>query len=135
MEVLKQAREYIDYFQKGYIIAIGVMVVLVGLVILIYRDVFKTGLALGITFLLCGVIDCTEAMLARQNAVHVLFGLDMPPDILQWSTTSIENILSPLSTFGIGLIAAGVVLLGVAVIYRMRTTRSQGRGSPDISAQ
>ena len=59
-EPLEQAREYVGWFQLGYKILIGFMVLLIAGIILIHRQVKGATRGLGITFLIYGAIIYTD---------------------------------------------------------------------------
>ncbi len=120
MTQLTQARQYISYAQTVYYALIGFMVLLIALIILIHRDVRKSTRDLGITLLLYGAIEFAGVFLARNFMPSGLPLHQIPSSLQTWVLGLTSDLLAPLQTFSIGVMAAGVVLLVVSFVYKPR---------------
>lgn len=120
MAQIMQARQYISYFQTGYYVLMGFMVLLVLAIILIQRDVRRITRGLGITLLIYGAIEFAGLYVAR-NYLPTSLPLDQIPSSLQmWALGLVSDFLAPLQAFSLGLLIGGVVLLVVSFVYRPR---------------
>jgi len=121
MEVLVQARQYISYFQSGYYLLIGLMALLVLLIALIHLNVRGAARSLGITFVGYGAVEFAGVYLAR-NFMPSLSYLPpgVPPSVQTWLLGLSADLLAPLQTFSLVVLAAGVVLLIVSFVYPRR---------------
>jgi hypothetical protein len=112
------ARQYVGYFQTGYIALIGFMVLLVLLIILINRSVRGATRALGTDLLIYGALEFAGVYLVK-NLVPInemLSGLS--PSLQAWLVRLPGDILAPLQTFSLGVLIAGVILLVVSFVYK-----------------
>ncbi|GAH59278.1 unnamed protein product, partial [marine sediment metagenome] len=73
-------------------------------------------------FLTCGIISYVGALVAKNIGGTQLTQLDMPVYLQTWMPQLIADALAPLEMYGIGLLAAGVVLLVVSFVYKRRQT-------------
>ena len=117
-EGLKQARQYISYFQLGYKALIGFMLLLVLGIILISREVRKITLYLGINFLVCGVFWIAGIFIAKHSAATWLSLSEMPLFLQAWMPQFLNNLLSPLQTFSLVFLIAGIALIVVSFLYK-----------------
>lgn len=125
MEQLLLARTYVGWFQTGYYLLIGFMVLLVAGIVLIYHNVREATRALGITLLICGVIVFIFTFFIRNYmpdiASFYLQGIQNIPVPLQtWLNGLYADLLSPLQTFSLGALVAGIALLVVSFVYKSR---------------
>lgn len=120
MEQLLTARKYIGYFQTGYWLLIVFMVVLALLIFLINRNVRDTTRALGIELLIFGILDLAGVLVARAfSSVGNIEGI--PASLETWLTGLISDVLNPMLTFSIIILAVGIILLVVSFAYRRGT--------------
>lgn len=119
-EVLEQAEQYVGYFQLGYKLLIGFMVLLVLGIILINRNVRSTTRGLGTTFLTYGVPWLVVTLVSKYFAGRWLAPLDIPSSIQEFLPAFINDFLAPMLMLSIGLMVAGVVLIIVSVIYKRK---------------
>ena len=117
MAQLIQARQYIGYAQTYYYPLIGFMVLLVILIILLHRSVKGATRGLGITFLIYGAIEYASIWAAEYFGPTYLPLVEIPSSLQMWLTGFINDLLAPLQTFGIGLMAAGAALIIVSIVY------------------
>jgi len=118
---LEQGREVISYFQLGYNLLIGFMLLLILGIILIHRQVKGATRGLGITFLTFGALELIGIFVAKYFAELQLAQLPPIPSPLQtWLPQFLNNCLAPLQVLSIGLIVGGVALLIVSFVYRPR---------------
>ena len=119
-DVLGQAKQHIGTYQLGYKLLIGFMVLLVLCIILINRNVKITTRSLGITSLTYGAIEFGGLFAADHFGLAQLSELDLLAAFQEWLPQFASNLLSPLQTFSIGLMAVGVVLIIVSVVYKRK---------------
>jgi hypothetical protein len=117
MAQLIQARQYIGYAQTYYYPLVGFMVLLVILLILLHRSVKGATRGLGITFLIYGAIEYASIWAAEYFGPTYLPLVEIPSSLQMWLTGFINDLLAPLQTFGIGLMAAGAALIIVSIVY------------------
>ncbi|MBI4186909.1 MAG: hypothetical protein HY530_05310 [Chloroflexi bacterium] len=117
---LAQARLYVGYFQTGYKLFIGFILLLVLGIIFLHRNVRGSTRSLGTTSLIIGASGLAEVFLADRFAASGLtqFGILLPVQLQAWLEQLIKDSLAPLQTFNIALAAIGVVLLAVSFLYR-----------------
>jgi len=124
---LSQVRDYVKYFQLGYVLLIIFMVLLIGGIILIYREVRGSTRTLGIIFLTVGVIELTILLLVKHllNQQIAQVTSDVPKQLQTWLPQLLDNIAAPLQMLTIGLIIGGTLLIVVHFLYRPnQTTKS-----------
>ncbi|MFC1937151.1 hypothetical protein ACFLWY_01170 [Chloroflexota bacterium] len=117
---LELARQYIGYFQTGYKVLIGFMVLLVAGIILIYRDVKRVTRSLGSTFLTYGIVEYGGILAVKHFVLPSIPVAELPPPLQEWLPGVIGDFLAPLEMFSIGFLAAGIVLLVVSFVYKRR---------------
>jgi len=117
---LEQAREITGYVQLGYKALIGLILLLVGLIILINREVRSSTRSLGTTFLISGASGYAGAIIAPNLVQPQLAQLGLPAQIQGWLPQLISDFVTPLQMLGIGLVAGGVVLIIVSFVYKSR---------------
>ena len=120
MAQLEQARQYVGYFQLGYIALIGFILLLILGIVLIYREVRGSTRQIGITFLTCGIVSFVGALIVKSIAGTQIAKPDIPAYLQTWIPQLIKDTLAPLEMYGIGLMAAGVILIIVSFVYKRR---------------
>jgi hypothetical protein len=126
---LEESREYVGYFNLGYGLLIGLIVLLIVGIILIYREVKGASRTLGGVFLASGIFDLIAVLVARALIKPPLAQLDAPASLIEWATQSFSSSLTPLLILAIVLIIAGVALLVGSFIYGRRQSQ-MSRGMP-----
>lgn len=120
--VLSQAREYVGYFQLGYILIIVLMAILIAGIVLIYREVKGSTRTLGIVFLASGLVALVGVLIGkdvvRGQLVQTMHGA--PAQLQVWIPQFAANLLVPLQLLSIGFIVGGIGLLVVSFVYGSR---------------
>jgi len=125
MSTLEQAREYIGYIQMAYKALIGIILVLIGLIVLIHRQVRGATRQLGITFLVYGIPGYIGIFAIKNYATQQLAQLtqsNLPATFQTWLPQFTDNLLAPLEMFCLGTLICGVVLLIVSFVYKPRVS-------------
>jgi len=120
-ESLEEPRQYVGYFLSGYTALLALIAVCVLAIIGLHRNVKGACRQLGITALICGIIEFVAVLLGRNYATALLADVDIPRAVQGLPELLITDVTAPLQTLSIGLIAVGVILFAAAVVYpRMR---------------
>ena len=117
---LGQARQYVGYFQLGYKIMIGFILLLILGIILLNRQVRNATRKLGAIFLSYGAIEFAGIVVAKYFIKSQLKFPDMPTSLQAWMPQLVSDLLSPLAMFSLGLLIGGVALLIVSFVYKPR---------------
>ncbi len=118
---LVQARQYISYFQTGYIALIAFMILLIVGIVLISRQVKDITRRLGITFLTYGAFELAGVFITEYFAGKQLQQQpDIPASLQPWVNQFLNNFLSPLEKLSLALLIGGIALLVVSFIYKPR---------------
>ncbi len=120
MAILEQIRQGFGYFQLAYQPLIGFIALVILGIALINRQVRSTTRGIGTTFLVVGAFGLIEIFLTTRFAGPQIAQLGIPPPLQTWIPQLLDDLLAPLQTFSIGLLAAGVVLLIVSFVYKPR---------------
>jgi hypothetical protein len=116
---LEDARLYISYFQLGYTICIVFILLLILGIVLIYRQVKRSALNLGVIFLVLGAIELIVIFTAKYFIGAELHNLTtIPMQIQAWLPRLLNNFFAPLQWLSIGLVAAGIALIVVSFVYK-----------------
>jgi len=118
---LEEAREYVGYFQLGYKILIGLMVLLIAGIVLLNREVKGATRKIGTTFLSYGAIWYAGILVGKHFAGTMLpeqmAKIDIPLSLQEWPLQLISDATAPLQTLSLGLLIGGVVLIVVSFVY------------------
>ncbi|MDO8578929.1 MAG: hypothetical protein Q7R50_07115 [Dehalococcoidales bacterium] len=119
---LAQARQYVAWFQLGYMLLIVLTLVLIAAIVLVYREMRGSTRYLSIVFLSYGVLELAGVLVGRYFAAKELPNAvtDLPAPLQTWMTNLVIRLLAPTATYSIALIVAGVVLLIVSFVYANR---------------
>ena len=117
---LAEARPYIGYFQLGYNLLIGFIVLLILGIILIHRQVKGASRGLGISFLTFGVPIYVGILVAKYIATTQLTQLDIPPQLQSLVPQLLNDFLAPVQTLCLSLLIGGVALIVVSIVYKPR---------------
>jgi hypothetical protein len=115
---LETAREYIGYFQVGYNLLIGLIVLLIAGIILIDRQISSTSRKLGAILLPEGILMLVGVFVAKYFAGRYTAQFDVPPYLEEWLPQLVSDFVSPLLMLSIGLLVVGVALLTVSFVYK-----------------
>ena len=124
-EGLEQAREYIGYFQLGYKILIGVIVVLIIGIVLLNLKVRSATRKLGTIFTIYGAIEFAGIFVARYFAGKQLTQLDIPASARELLPRLVNDFSAPLLWFSLGCLIVGVALLIVSFVYQPRQQQDE----------
>jgi hypothetical protein len=124
MENLRTARIGIGYFRAGYYALMAFMVLLVAGIILLNRTVKDSSRALGIVFLIYGVVEFAGVLFARYFDI-VKYVPELRPSVESWLSDLIKDTLLPLQWFSLGILILGVVLIVIHIIYKPRRVMEQ----------
>lgn len=120
--MINQVRQWLGYFQTIYMASIGFSVLVILLIILIDRRVKSFTRGIGSTLITVGVLSLAEFFLLSRLLLPQMLPQVMPPDMpaqLQtWVSNLFTDVLTPLQIYGIGLLAAGIVLVVISIVYR-----------------
>ena len=120
MPLLEQARRYIGYLQIAYGVLIGATAALVVGIILLNRRVKGATLWLGIPCLICGIFAYVSTFVIKRLTGLLMVQFSLPVQLQDWLPQFLTDSLAPLEVYGIVLVAVGVALLIVFVVYRRR---------------
>ena len=115
---LEMAREYIGYFQLGYKLLIGFMVLLIVGIVLIDHQVRSATRRLGSILLPEGVLLLVGYFIAKYFAGRQLAQFDVPSYLEDWLPQLASDFAAPLLMLSIGLIIGGAVLLTISFVYK-----------------
>jgi len=115
---LKDVRQYLAYFQTGYFVLLGFVVLLILLIIAINHEVKGSTRTLGSTFLTYGIIEFAGVYAARYFITPYLSFNEIPRAVQNWIPHVINDLMSPLQVFSLGCLVGGIVLLVVSFVYR-----------------
>ncbi len=122
MAQVRQVKQYLGYFQLVYWVLLGFMALLVLGIILISRQVRKITRELGVNFLIYGglgwVLGYAGNYLVNNFAPSSLALPGLPPAIQSWLLQLGADIVAPQQTFGLALVAGGIILTIVSFVYR-----------------
>jgi len=113
MESLRTIRRYLGYFPVIYYSLLGLMVLLVLGIFLVHRQFRGTARDAGITLVVFGGIDLLLLFLLRRylQLLDPFPATGLPSALVTWMNTVATDVLVPARTYGIVILAAGVVLL------------------------
>ena len=115
---LEQVRQAIGYFQLGYNVLIGFMLLLILGIVLINHQVRGATRELGTIFLTYGAFEYALIFVAKHFAGPQLAQLPIPSQLQAWLPQLVGDFLAPLEMFSLGLLIGGVVLLIVSFAYK-----------------
>jgi hypothetical protein len=119
---LMQMKEYISYFQLGYVLIIVFMLLLIAGIALIFRQIRGTTRVLGIIFLVCGVFELSGLLVVKnfisEQLEHLTY--DTPVQLQLWLQQFLNDFSAPLQMLSIGLAVAGIALMVISFIYKPR---------------
>ncbi len=116
---LTEARKAISYYQAGFGMLIGAILIVIAGIILINRNVRGSSRILGIVLLVYGLFEVTGVFIAR-SIIRTQLPTDVPSSIQTWLTKLADSSMSPLLIFSIIAMVAGAVLIAVSLLYRKK---------------
>ncbi|MDD5038773.1 MAG: hypothetical protein PHN78_05595 [Dehalococcoidales bacterium] len=116
--ILEQVKQYVSYYQLGYKVLIGFMVLLILGIIFIIGQVRGATRSLGTTFLTYGALEYAGIFATKYFIGTQLPLPDIPLSLQTWFSQFLDNIMAPLQTLSLGFIIGGIVLILVSFIYK-----------------
>ncbi|MBA7478468.1 hypothetical protein ES707_13891 [subsurface metagenome] len=116
-EGLELARQYVGYFQLGYKLLIGLIVLLITGIVFLNREVRGATRKVGTIFLTCGVPWFAGILIGKYFAGKQIAQLDIPPYFQELLPRLVNDFSAPLQWFSLGLLIGGVVLIVVSFVY------------------
>ncbi len=129
VELIRQVKQYLGYFQLGYRALIGFMVLLILGIVLINRQVKKITRELGVNFLVYGALGYLGVFAAKYFAPMSLPLPGMPQSLQTWLSQFLVDLMAPQEIFSVVLMAGGIILTVVSFIYRQRPAEPQSTKS------
>ncbi len=112
---LQQARQIVGYIELGYKALIGLAVLLVLLIALIqWWHVKPIARYVGIPFTIAGALSLISTIVARSLIPNIIPS-EVPPEIVSTLSPLITDFTSPLQTYGIALLIAGIGLIVLSI--------------------
>ena len=120
LRTLEEVRRYLGYFNASFYGLIALIVVLVGLVWLIYRDVKHSSLALGITLALFGFLQLASSIVARSIDPfrYVQDVQEIPLFLEDMVMATYRDALTPMLWFNSIVLAIGVGLIVLSILSK-----------------
>ena len=124
-ERLEEAREYVGYFQLGYKLLIGLIVLLIAGIVLLNHEVKSATRKLGTIFLSYGVLWFAGILIAKYFIKKAQLPTEIPASLEAQLPQLVNDFSAPLQWFSLGLLIGGVALIVVSFVYpRWRQTES-----------
>jgi len=125
-ESLKEGKDVVGYFQLGYRLLIGLIVLLIAGIVLLNRQVKSATRKLGIILLTYGVPWFAGILAGKYFAGKELARLDTSPYFQELLPRLVNDFSAPLQWFSLVILIGGVALIAVSIIYpRWRQTESR----------
>jgi hypothetical protein len=127
---LQQVKEAAGYLKTAYIVLIIACLVLIGLVILIFRNIKGPTLTLGLVFSIEGVLGMISYIVGRSLISTAIPLADVPAEMHDWLITFAQNIISPWGIYLIVMLVVGLALLVVYFVFRNSRQQLPAGASP-----
>jgi hypothetical protein len=121
MPALIQARRYVGYFQVAYWALVAATALCIMGIILLDRRVRGATRWIGIPCLISGIASYVGTFFIGNFAGGLITQVDLPAPLGSWLVQLVSDSLAPMRVYGIVLMAVGVALLIVSVVYRRRS--------------
>ena len=108
---LEQARDVISYFGVAYNVLIGLMLLLSLGIVFLSRDIRSGIRSTGIIFLIYGIIEYVSIFIIMHLAGTQLVQSGLPLSLQIWIPQFLDDLLTPLKLFSLGIGIAGIVLI------------------------
>ncbi len=124
---LAQAKQYVGYFQLGYKLLIGFILLLILGIIFINRQIKGATRSLGSIFLTFAIPACLSIAAVKYFDVIQAWilrllniDIDIPAQLQALVLQAVNDFVAPIWMLSLGLLIAGVVLLIVSSVYKPR---------------
>lgn len=122
---VEQVRLAFSYFSLVFYGLIGLMLLSILLIFVIERNVKQTARTLGIGIASVGAIDFAFAFVATKFNFFNIEQVSLPPAIEDWLWQLTNAVAAPVITVSIGVMAAGILLIIVSIVYRPRKASAE----------
>lgn len=122
-EALDTASDIIGFYQAGFIALIAFILLTIGGIVLIQRNVRGSTRLLGIIFLIYGLIEYAGILIIKSVTESELPG-DIPASLEKWLIGLTADVLAPLAIVSIVIMAVGAALLITSFVYRRQQTEA-----------
>jgi hypothetical protein len=117
-DALAEVKPYIGYFQLGYKIAIGLIILLIAGIILLNREVVGSTRKIGTIFLAYGLPWFVGILVAKQLIGNLLTQVSLPIASLQEQLpTLVNDSMAPMQWLSLGFMIGGIVLIVISFLY------------------
>jgi hypothetical protein len=122
-EALTESRRYIGIFNLVYGLLIGFILLLIGGIVLLFRQVKASTFTLGIVFLVYGFVNIIIVSVSRSIATSQIAQAIQDADVQlsaafqQWATQLATSAIAPLLVLAIVLFIIGAILLAASFFY------------------
>ena len=116
-ERLEEGKEVVGYFQLGYKLLIGLIVLLIAGIVLLNRQVKSATRKLGTIFLTYGVLWFAGILVAKYFIKKAQLPTEIPASLEAQLPQLVNDFSAPLQWFSLGLLIGGVVLIVVSFVY------------------
>ncbi len=116
---LKDVRQGVIYYQKGFWGLVGLSLFIMALITLTNFNLKKTYLVLGRTFACYGILETAAVVVTRvliHSRIASLSGI--PVSLQPWIIQLADTATNPLLVFAVCFSAAGIILVTVSALYR-----------------
>ena len=125
-EGLEQAKKYVGYFQLGYKLLIGFIVLLTAGIVLLNHQVRSATRKVGIIFLTYGVLWFAGILVAKYFIKKAqLPWAEVAPSLEAQLPRLVNDFSASLQWFSLGLLIGGVALLIVSFVYKPRQQQDE----------
>ena len=132
--MLAEGRQYVSYFQQGYNLLIGLILLLILGIVLIHREVKGASRQIGTTLATFGAIEYISILVAKYFGVDQLTALPIPASLQAWLAEFVNDLLAPLEVFSLVCLISGAVLIIVSFVYpRLRPGQPVPEIVPEIT--
>jgi len=129
--MLAEGRQYVSYFQQGYNILIGFILLLILGIVLLHREVKGSSRQIGTTLVTFGAFEYIGILIAKYFGVDQLTTLPVPASLQAWLAEFVTDLMAPLEVFSLACLIGGVVLIIVSFVYpRFRPSQPSAEIAP-----
>jgi hypothetical protein len=129
MSLLLQIRQYVSFYQTGFILLIVFALLMAAGIILIQRNVRASTRHLGIDLTIYGVIGFVIGYVSDYLMDNFLMPYvasnDTPESLMDWLMNVNSALTTPFWTFSIIIGVIGIILLVFSFLYRRESTEAE----------
>ena len=113
---LDVTKQVVGYIEIGYMVLIGVIVLLTLCLLLIIKPIRRALRSVGIVFLAYGVLQYIGIIIITRVTEKQIVQAEMPVALYNWLPQFLNDLFFTLEMFSIGVAVAGLVLLIAGII-------------------